>query len=60
MKWYHILAKKEGEKRAMMLCAGGRTRLRIHAYQYAEDSVDKYVDVQRRDNPGWTFAKRQA
>jgi hypothetical protein len=57
-QWFHILAKKAGEKRAMMLCSKGRTRLRVHAFQYSADDVDRYLELQRRDNPDWTFTKR--
>ena len=57
-QWFHILAKAPGEKRAMMLCSKGRTRLRVHALQYSAEKVDEYLDDERRLNPGWTFTKR--
>jgi hypothetical protein len=57
-QWFHILAKKPGEKRAMMLSSKGRTRLRIRAFQYSADSVDRYLELERQDNPGWIFTKR--
>ena len=57
-QWFHILAKKPGEKRAMMLSSRGRTRLRVHALQYSAERVDHYLELERRDNPDWTFTKR--
>ena len=56
-QWFHILAKKPGEKRATMLSSKGRTCLRVHALQYSAEKVDEYLDLERRDNPGWTFTK---
>ena len=60
MEWFHILCKKPGEKRAMLLSSNGRTRLRVHAYQYRADIVDRHLTRYRSDNPDWTFDKRPA
>jgi hypothetical protein len=57
-QWFHILARKPGEKRAMMLSSKGRTRLRVRALQFSADSVDHHLERERRDNPDWTFTKR--
>jgi len=57
-QWFHILAKKPGEKRAMMLLQQGLHPAAVHAFQYSADDVDRYLELQRRDNPDWTFTKR--
>ena len=61
MNWYYILAKKPGEKRAMMVgTRGRRTNLRVRASQFSAGVVDMELARLRRDDPNWTFTAKPA
>ena len=61
MNWYYILAKKPGEKRAMMIATRGqRTNLRVRAVQFEAGILEEELTRLRRDNPDWAFTSKLA